>query len=452
MIREKEIPLSYYVRTHASAYFHFVRNLRTNAKELSALRQLLLQHPEYADKVRKLSETSTAAVHQVSPDSMKKFLGDQIKLSPSGIEKFFECPFKYFCNYCLRLYVPEMNAFSNRDVGNYAHYCLEQILRKYSVEDFVKLSPNDLRDEISALSKAYSAAAFSESLQRDGRFQLNFQMSGSGLMKLLTHMQKEMKEGKFIPVGFEVKLDASEEEGTIPLLTLRDGTVRCDGKIDRVDLCQQDDMQFLRVVDYKTGDREFIPEKLAHGLDLQMPIYLLALKQSGRYEHFVSGGVLYMPSGQIAMRNYQDRDATKKVAPEQLITDYYQMKGLIHADAAPLMEKTLAQSCADVYKPSKKMLYSVSSEQMESMEKHIEKKICEMADMLYDGNIAPNPYPYAMSPCTFCGCSDICGAEPPELVQMPNDERYDAIVSVFGEPSKKEQGTETDGAEKEAEN
>lgn len=35
------------------------------------------------------------------------------------------------------------------------------------------------------------------------------------------------------------------------------GRVSIDGKVDRVDLLQRDGVQYLRVVDYKTGKKEF---------------------------------------------------------------------------------------------------------------------------------------------------------------------------------------------------
>lgn len=446
LTRVSDLPLSFYVRTYASAYFHFVRALRTGHPELAALYRILVQHPDYTAKVRKLTELSATPDHRVSPESMQNFLGERVILSPSGIEKFYECPFHYFCRYCLRLYIPEKNAFSSRDVGNYAHYCLEHILRKYTVEQFTNLTQEDLLKEIRSMSDTYSEAAFSDALRRDGRFQLNYRMSGMGLLRLLQHMQKEMKGGKFSPIGFEVKLSRDCEEGTVPMLRLRDGKVCCDGKIDRIDWCQEGGNTFLRVVDYKTGERDFVPEKLAQGLDMQMPIYLLALRDSGIYENFVSGGVLYMPSGMVGMKSYQDREDKKKKEADVVLDEYYQMKGLLLDSAAVFMEPEIASSCEPVYDTGKR-LYSVSRKQMEAMESHIAERICNMADTLYAGDVAPDPYCYPYSPCSYCECSDLCGMATDEAMEMTDDERYEAITSVFGKPetaTEEEKGEEAD--------
>lgn len=428
--RQADISLIYYVRTYAAAYFHYVRALRKDCAELPTLEHILLQHPDYAPKVRKLVDTSAVIRHEVSAESMKAYLGDTLKVSPSAIESFFECPFKYFCSSCLHLYVPEKIEFSHRNVGNFAHYCLEQILRKYDVGRFTELTAVQLLDEIRECSDVFSRSTLPDALRRSGRFRLNYNMAGKGLLKLLQHMQKEMRGGQFTPVGFEVEMDSSKPEAPLPSLSLRDGKILCRGKIDRVDCCSGEGSDFLRVVDYKTGERLFAPEKLERGLDMQMLIYLFALKQCGAYGDSVPSGVLYMPSGQVSMKNYQERSADADAS--EVMNKFYQMKGLILDSASPLMEPEITAGCAPVLNKSKTSLYTVSSRQMEKLEQHVKDKICEMADSLYAGKVAPDPYCYDKSPCTFCGCSDICGVEP-ELKEMTEAERRCAVEAVFSE-------------------
>lgn len=428
MVREEEVPLTYYVRTPASAYFHFVRNLRRDDGEVAALRQLLLQHPLYGERVRKLTETDTVPSCHVSSECMKNFLGEQLTLSPTGIEDFYSCPFQYFCSHCLRLYAPEKNAFSNLNVGNYAHFCMEQILRKYDIKQFVSLTSSQLLEEIRMLSEQFSANNFSDALRRDSRFRLNYRMSGMGLLKVLRQMQQEMQSGEFVPVSFETPVSDRQGEGVIPPLSLRDGAIRCTGKIDRIDCCETAEGTLVRVVDYKTGARVFEPEKLAHGLDMQMLIYLFALQQSGVYEDAIPGGVLYMPSGQLKRKNYEAREKGKDA--KDILDDYYRMKGLLLDSAAAHMETAIAEACAPILGSGKSSLFAVDAQQMVKLESHVAQKICDMADALYEGAIAPDPYLNA--PCGFCGCGDLCGMEKLPQQNLTSAQRKEAIASVFG--------------------
>ena len=87
---------------------------------------------------------------------------------------------------------------------------------------------------------------------------------------------QEFSESDFKPIFTELdlrKLGASCE------VTLENGEkVTLSGKVDRADVWVAPSGElFLRVVDYKTGTREFDPGDIKHGSSLQMPLYLMAL-------------------------------------------------------------------------------------------------------------------------------------------------------------------------------
>ena len=48
------------------------------------------------------------------------------------------------------------------------------------------------------------------------------------------------------------------------------------GKIDRIDTCEDEDMVYVKVTDYKTGMKSFDIVALYHGLQMQLPVYLNA--------------------------------------------------------------------------------------------------------------------------------------------------------------------------------
>ena len=104
------------MRTLESAYDTYVRRIREDTPEIAALREVLSGYPEYAVRLERLSETPPEP--ELSPETMQGLLGDRILLSPSGIETFHQCAFKYYCEYLLRLYVPERMSYSSQNIGN----------------------------------------------------------------------------------------------------------------------------------------------------------------------------------------------------------------------------------------------------------------------------------------------------------------------------------------------
>lgn len=431
---QETINLDYYAWTLESAYFHFVRNLNQDSHMLASLREILEQDAVYASKIEKLFHAQKEQNIHISPEIMQKLIGDKLNVSASSIEKFYKCPFLYFCTHCLHLYAPEKNQFTAINIGNFAHHCLEKILKKYDIPAFLKLSETQLQEEINLLSENFSKENFSDAIRRDGRFQLNYHMTGQNLLRLLQHMQEELKDSKFKPFEFEKKLKP---------FAMKNGKILCHGKIDRVDIYQTEQEILMRVIDYKTSEKRFLPERLADGLDLQMLIYLFALEEMQEYGATTSpSAVLYMPSGYF--NHYEDRE--KKKSAKDALHDYYRMKGLLLDSSLEHTEPDLVSAQTSVMKANSKDLFSINSEQMQNLKQYVYHKIFDMADKLYAGEIAPVPNLYnygenegfAKTPCCYCIYKDFCGKAETKTCERTAEEKQQALEAVFGKDTKGE--------------
>lgn len=103
---------------------------------------------------------------------------------------------------------------------------------------------------------------------------------------LLWQVVRELAQSQFVPVAFELSIGRPEEEGgeyVKPLvLTLPDGaSIQVHGQVDRVDVFEKDGVSYVRVVDYKTGHKEFRLSEVVEGINLQMLIYILSICQNG---------------------------------------------------------------------------------------------------------------------------------------------------------------------------
>lgn len=87
------------------------------------------------------------------------------------------------------------------------------------------------------------------------------------------------------------------------------GIVTIGGKIDRVDLAELHGETYVRIIDYKTGAKEFKLTDVLYGMNLQMLIYLAALIENGGLQ---GAGILYMPAVQplvlLTARPRPDKD------------------------------------------------------------------------------------------------------------------------------------------------
>jgi ATP-dependent helicase/nuclease subunit B len=91
-------------------------------------------------------------------------------------------------------------------------------------------------------------------------------------------LEKESESSTFKPSIFEEKFGGDELE-TLKIGDGKKGGIEIAGKIDRVDIAEVDGEKIGVIIDYKYGQTEFKSTDLEEGLDLQLPIYLLALRE-----------------------------------------------------------------------------------------------------------------------------------------------------------------------------
>ena len=68
-----------------------------------------------------------------------------------------------------------------------------------------------------------------------------------------------------------------------------------DGKIDRLDIAEAGGEKTAIVFDYKRRAKFFNWSEFYHGLDMQLPIYMLAVKNAAQSKNINAFGAFYMP-------------------------------------------------------------------------------------------------------------------------------------------------------------
>lgn len=437
-----QLPVTFFVRTYAAAYDTYVRHMHEDSADIASLKAILMEDEECRRKIERLQNRTMPG--DVSPELMQGLLGETLTLSPSGIDTFYHCAFQYFCRYVLRLYIPEQKKLTASSTGSLAHYCLEQLLRETTQDDtFLTMSVPELQQHIRRYAEQYNRENFPSAVLSSNRFGLNLQTEKSNLLKLLCNMQSVMQREKFRPCGFEVAFAVKPEQDQLPAFRLDDGRVCCNGKIDRVDICREDGQNIMRVVDYKTGIKDFMPEKVYYGLDMQMLVYLFALKDCGAFDAADAAGVMYLPSGKLKEKQYEKREKAKDTGIDRL-EQHYSGRGILLESAKRYIDPKL--NAADVmHHKTNDILFSMNQEQMDHLETHVRGKITDMAQKLREGRISPAPLCLKEEvPCRYCDYKDLCGVKVTEDDEITIKDNAVLLSEVFGEEPETPNDQETE--------
>lgn len=429
---------AFYVSTKAAAYYSFVQDYDITLTEKASVRAMLAANPEEAarmDRLRSRAVLSRLRVHDLS--LLRQLGGEQLYMSATQIENKMECPFMSFCKDNLKLYQPQKKNLNALNVGTMVHDCMERLFREHPErEDFLAMSPADLHAHAKTCAEDFMQRELGGRAGRPQRFLQQYDRLTRRLFGLMQHTQDEMRQSQFLPDACELVIgQLGDETGTAPFtLTLSGGvTLYLHGKIDRVDIAEQDGQQYLRVVDYKTGahKKEFKLANVYYGLNLQMLLYLFALLDDpARYPDTEPAGVLYMPSG---MPQAQRREELRPVA--EYLSDYFRMTGTVLLDRGILTK--MEEAIAGVYIPAAlaegddgsgelqltKDSNVFTKAQLSRLRQYVEQMVQECAECYLEGDIEPHPMcdgkdGYYADACAYCEYHSICGISEQDTDRM----------------------------------
>lgn len=379
-------------------------------------------------------QNSTQPIEIRDPSVSRALFGDEMRLSPSRIEEFYNCPFRYFCRFGVQAYPLRAAELDPMQTGTIIHYILENMLKGNTKTQFLAFSPQQLSRQAAALIQRY----VQENTGVDEAYskKLNYDMERLKWMAadVLVRLQQEFAQSDFVPFGFEVRV---AEDGDVqpPVFPTRYGSVQLSGTVDRVDRYQGENGIYLRVVDYKTGSKKFMLSDLLGGLNLQMFIYLFAVCGD---THYAGGakpaGVLYMPSGggtEYVARSDMEKLQAKKDAR-------FHMMGLVLNDAQVLcaMEKDPGAHFLPVKQLKGGALGGdlASAKQFEMLQNKIASLISQMGDSLCAGKIAQHPAQHSSGgrlPCEYCDYVSVCAnrrtIEPRAILDTDNAKVFEML-------------------------
>ncbi len=197
-----------------------------------------------------------------------------ITISVSQLEKYAACPYAFFLQYILRLSERREHAFSQLDVGNILHRTLELCGREMQEQygnDWNGQTDSQLRQMAERnLEKAFSEDGRYDRDIADGKMQNDRREMQLLAEESILALREHIRAGSLLPEYFEQAFTASffvKRPDDSPL------EICINGKIDRADLWEEDDKIYVRILDYKTGNQEFVPQDLMTGTAIQLPAY-----------------------------------------------------------------------------------------------------------------------------------------------------------------------------------
>ena len=352
--------------------------------------------------------------------------GTTVITAASRLEAFARCPFAYFMNYLLQARPRQRYQVLPTDLGNLYHDVLARFTNGVAA-GVIDANTLDISG-INALTREIAAeftpetAAFHASARNRHILNKAENICAASIWALCEHI----KRGQFTPIGTE--LDFGQEE----VLNLENGrSLILTGRIDRVDIFTSDSgTQYLRIIDYKSGQARFDVSEVKQGVQLQLMLYMNALiKNPAALEQYLPhsnkglkpAGVFYFPIDDPII------DADGSLAPvaiDEARLKRFRLSGVTLAEDGVLngMDKRLGPGIDSPIVPVKlnkdgrlskaNKATVLEPEDFANLAQVAEDKVKEIGQRMTNGDIESKPWKKgASAPCQYCNYGAICKKE-----------------------------------------
>lgn len=398
-----------------SAFETAAAHYRDNGVKAASVRSFVMQNPDFAGRMEALARAAQERTARIEKkENAEALFGKDMYLSPSAIENYHKCPFQYFCKFGLRakpLKKAEMNAAVH---GLVVHYVLENVFRRYTNSELTAMSADERIKLVSELTDDYIKNQMSG--ETDERMQYRMRRIKETVDSILQRLISEFSSCAFEVA--DVELDVGRG-GSVPEYTLSlpsGGSISLFGTVDRVDVMKLGGDSFVRVIDYKTGGKEFKISDVPSGLNLQMLIYLMCLWKNGseRYGNVVPAGVLYLPAKNPDASLSRDADE-REIASAKIKGG--RMNGVILADERVVKGMDATGEGAflsdKIIKNGNMGKYALSMPRFVKLKEAVDDAVRKTAEELQTGHIPVLPtldgsYKHT---CDYCDYRSVCCRE-----------------------------------------
>ncbi len=350
---------------------------------------------------------------------IEPMFGRRLRASASRLQTFAACPYQYYAKYVLGLEKRREFRLEPLDVGAFYHEVLDALMKRLAHEgkDIAGIDPERLG---AMLDETVAAVIENDSFLAgfQGRTEHNafiIESACSHLRDCVWAISAMVGAGRFRPRYSEVGFGAVDSDVSLGELIVDVGDGRqlsLDGKIDRLDVARVDGNEVAAVFDYKLSDRIFNWAKFYHGLDLQLVIYMLAVRECTQSPVREVAGAFYMPI-RVGASN-------TTAGGLETVGDKcrYKAKGLFNGEYADVLESGACKNSEfySFYVGKDGQPYgdygrrsSLKPVDFENTLRYASEKIASLGGEMLGGDVRVRPFRMGrQSPCGYCDYKSVC--------------------------------------------
>lgn len=342
---------------------------------------------------------------KISSNNIKRLYGSTLKTSVSRLEQYKKCPFSFHLKYGLKLKEKEELKIKSIDTGSFMHEIIDTFFQNTSniktiTEEGIENKVEEIINDKLSLSKNYIFTITPKFTVLTNRLK-------KVVIQSIKYIVFQVQNSNFDIVGSEIEF--KRKIGNAEIL----------GKIDRLDELNTEKGKYLRIIDYKSSDKNIDLNELMAGVQIQLITYLDSKVQE---QNALPAGMLYFKMIDPIIKSEKNKNE-EEIKEE--IKKKFKMNGIVLADINVIknMDKKLEKGTSSILPVyidkegniSKQKSNTITKEQFTILQKRAQNIIKEIADEILSGNIEIKPT-YSKrkkeDSCKYCEYKSICRFDP----------------------------------------
>ena len=388
----------------------------------------------------------------LSKQIARELYGNSLTGSVTRFEKYAACAFAHYISYGLELNERQEYRLAVPDIGNLFHNAIELFSRKLAESEYNwHTIPDGLREEWSGqcvrdAAEGYGNAIFGSTK----RYQYVVRRVERITRRTLWALCEQIRKGDFEPAGFELYFSGEEKLNSLSFELSEDEKIQLRGRIDRLDVYEEEDKLMVKVIDYKSGATAFDLLSVYYGLQIQLAVYMNAAMELMEREN---PGKSVIPAG-ILYYNIDDPFVEKSSHVEESILKELKLNGIVNSskEVIPHLDKEFynegeglrpsvksdiipVETNKDGY-PTKRSSVA-GEEKLKALEKYVKDTVYQYGRKIMEGSTDIKPYQMGRrQACDYCMYQSVCGFDTKvegfaykNLASLSPDDVWDKIIN-----------------------
>ena len=376
------------------------------------------ENEEWKDKLEKSIQglNYTNLPDKINESSIDKIYGNKMQTSISKLEKYRTCPFSFHLKYGLKLQDNERFELKSMDTGSFMHEVIDDFFEKIKNKELEgkTITNEEIEKVVKEIVNEKINLARNAIFRSSKKFKILLLKLNKVLTKSIKYIVDGLKNSQFEILGNEIEFGKEGKFKPIQIELENGKNVEITGKIDRIDIAENEDGKYIRIIDYKSSIKNINLNEVMFGLQLQLITYLDEVVSQN---DFIPAGALYFnmidPSVTISGTKTEEEI-------ENEIRKNFKMKGIILADVnvIKMMDQKLEQGYSEslpVYLDKEGNITdsrssAIKKEDFANLQKKVKNIIKDISNEIYSGDISIKPYynKDKKTPCEYCEYKAIC--------------------------------------------